>query len=75
VIAAGTALASTGYRPQRDGAGIRVQSAAGSGELVGLLRALDGRAPDPVSAVVRESTLDDVFLSLTRSVTPGGEAA
>jgi hypothetical protein len=36
-----------------------------------MLRALDGRAPDPVSVVVREPTLDDVFLSLTR----GGEAA
>jgi ABC-2 type transport system ATP-binding protein len=66
-----TTLASAGYRPQRDGAGLQVRSAAGSGELAGLLRALDGRAPDPVSVEVREPTLDDVFLSLTR----GGEAA
>ena len=36
-----------------------------------MLRALDSRAPDPVSVAVREPTLDDVFLCLTR----GGEAA
>ena len=69
--AAQTALASAGYQPQRDGAGVQVRSATGSGELTGMLRALDGRAPDPVSVAVREPTLDDVFLSLTR----GGEAA
>jgi daunorubicin resistance ABC transporter ATP-binding subunit len=65
------ALASAGYQPQRDGAGIQVRSAGGSGELTGVLRVLDGRAPDPVSVTIREPTLDDVFLSLTR----GGEAA
>jgi len=69
--AAHAALASAGYRPQRDGAGIQVRSATGSGELTSVLRVLDGRAPDPVSVAVREPTLDDVFLSLTR----GGEAA
>jgi len=69
--AARSALASAGYRPQSDGACIQVRSAAGSGELTGLLRALEGRAPDPVSVAVREPTLDDVFLSLTS----GGEAA
>jgi len=69
--AADTALAAAGYRPRRDGAGLQVRSATGSGELTGVLRALDGRAPDPVSVAVREPTLDDVFLSLTRE----GEAA
>jgi ABC-2 type transport system ATP-binding protein len=69
--AASAVLASAGYRPQRSGAGIEVRSGAGSGELTGMLRALDGRVPDPVSVAVREPTLDDVFLSLTR----GGEAA
>jgi ABC-2 type transport system ATP-binding protein len=69
--AAQAALASAGYRPERDSAGLQVRSANGSGELTALLRALDGRAPDPVSVAVREPTLDDVFLSLTR----GGEAA
>ena len=70
-LAAHTALASAGYRPQRDGAGLQVRSTTGSGELPGMLRALGGRAPDPVSVAVREPTLDDVFLSLTG----GGEAA
>ena len=69
--AADTALAAAGYRPQRDGAGLQVRSTSGSGELPGMLRALGGRAPDPVSVAVREPTLDDVFLSLTG----GGEAA
>jgi ABC-type multidrug transport system ATPase subunit len=66
-----TVLAEAGYRPQRDGARIEIRSAAGSGELTGVLRALDGRAPNPVSVGVTEPTLDDVFLSLTH----GGEAA
>jgi ABC-2 type transport system ATP-binding protein len=69
--AAEAALASAGYLPRRDGAGIQVRSAAGSGELTAMLRALDGSAPDPESVAIREPTLDDVFLSLTR----GGEAA
>jgi ABC-2 type transport system ATP-binding protein len=69
--AAQAALASAGYQPQRDGADVQLRSATGSGELTGMLRALDGLAPDPVSLAVREPTLDDVFLSLTG----GGEAA
>ncbi len=69
--AAPAALAAEGYPPQRDGDGVQVRSATGSGALTGVLRALDGRAPDPLSVTVREPTLDDVFLSLTR----GGEAA
>ena len=62
-----TALASAGYRPQRDGADIQVRTATGSGEITGMLRALDGRAPDPVSVAVREPTLDDVFLLTANS--------
>ena len=58
-------LAAAGYRPTRDGAGIQVRSATGSGELTAILRALEGRAPDPLTVAVREPTLDDVFLSLT----------
>jgi ABC-2 type transport system ATP-binding protein len=69
--AAHEALASAGYQAQRDGTEVQVRSAAGSGDLTGMLRALDGRAPDPVAVAVREPTLDDVFLTLTR----GGEAA
>ena len=64
-------LAAGGYRPDRDGAGVRVRSSAGSAELTGVLRALEGRAPDPVSVAVREPTLDDVFRSLTNSLTKG----
>ncbi len=69
--AAQAVLASAGFSPQRDGAALAVRSATGSGELTGLLRALDGRAADPVSVAVREPSLDDVFLSLTH----GGKAA
>jgi len=75
-----TALAAAGYRPQGAGAGLQVRSAAGSGELARVLRALDGRAPDPVAVAVREPTLDDVFLALTgsgpdRDTRPGGGEA
>ena len=35
--AAETALSRAGYRPQRDGGGIQVRSATGSGELTGVL--------------------------------------
>ena len=67
-------LAAEGYRPERDGAAVRVRSAAGSAALTGVLRALDGRAPDPVSVAVREPTLDDVFLSLTGAAVGGATA-
>jgi ABC-2 type transport system ATP-binding protein len=69
--AAHAALAAAGYQADRDGAGVQVRSATGSGALPMVLRALDGRAPDPVSVAVREPTLDDVFLSLTG----GGQGA
>jgi ABC-type multidrug transport system ATPase subunit len=58
-------LTARGYQPELDGAGVRVRSAAGSAALTGVLRTLEGRAPDPVSVAVREPTLDDVFRSLT----------
>src|SRR6516162_3641068 len=64
--AADKALAAAGYRPERDGADVQVRSATGSGALPAVLRALDGKVPDPVSVAVREPSLDDVFLSLTR---------
>jgi daunorubicin resistance ABC transporter ATP-binding subunit len=68
------ALASAGYEPSRAGLRLEVRSAAGSGALAGVLRALDGRAPDPVSVAVREPTLDDVFLSLTAGGRAGSAA-
>jgi ABC-2 type transport system ATP-binding protein len=65
-------LAAAGYRPERDGTGLRVTSDSGSGTVTTVLRTLDGRVPDPVSVSVREPTLDDVFRILTSQ---GGKAA
>jgi ABC-2 type transport system ATP-binding protein len=65
--AARAALASRGYRPEGWGTEIAVRSGSGSGELTQVLRALEGRAPDPASVAVREPTLDDVFLAVTGS--------
>jgi ABC-2 type transport system ATP-binding protein len=62
-------LDAAGFSPERDASAIRVSSADGSGALVGVLRALDGRAAGPVSVGVHEPTLDDVFLALTGHVT------
>jgi ABC-2 type transport system ATP-binding protein len=71
------ALATAGYAPERNGSGIRASSAAGSGSIVGMLRALQGRAPDPDLVAIREPTLDDVFLALTGSApaAPSGQPA
>jgi ABC-2 type transport system ATP-binding protein len=69
-----TVLTAAGYQPARDSAGIKVRSATGSGELTGILRSLEGRAPDPLTVAVREPTLDDVFLSLTGGTGKGAVA-
>jgi daunorubicin resistance ABC transporter ATP-binding subunit len=58
-------LAAAGYRPERDGTGLRVTSDSGSGAVTAVLRTLDGSVPDPVSVSVHEPTLDDVFRILT----------
>jgi len=63
--AARQALAAAGYQPERTGNRIQLKSADGSGALPRVLRALDGRAPDPESVGVHDPTLDDVFLTLT----------
>jgi ABC-type multidrug transport system ATPase subunit len=63
--AAWQALAAAGCQPERTGTQIQIRSGDGSGSLPRVLRALDGRAPDPVSVSVHEPTLDDVFLTLT----------
>lgn len=65
--AARAVLAARGWQPARTGTGISVRSESGSGALAGVLRALDGQAPDPASVAVREPTLDDVFMALTRT--------
>jgi ABC-type multidrug transport system ATPase subunit len=62
---AAQALDAAGYASERGGRLIRVSSADGSGAIVGILRVLEGRGPDPDSVTVREPTLDDVFLALT----------
>jgi ABC-2 type transport system ATP-binding protein len=67
---ASAALAARGYATERTGATLRVRSDSGSGAVTGVLRALQCRAPDPVSVAVREPTLDDVFLSLTQGGKP-----
>jgi len=77
---ASRALAAAGYQPERSGTGLRIRSDSGSGALAAVVRALEDRAPDPVSVAVREPTLDDVFLTLTGtgqhvSTSQGGKAA
>jgi ABC-2 type transport system ATP-binding protein len=67
---ASLALAARGYAAERTGATLRVRSDSGSGAVTGVLRALECRAPDPVSVAVTEPTLDDVFLSLTQGGKP-----
>jgi ABC-2 type transport system ATP-binding protein len=66
--AAARILTAAGWAPERVGAGLRVRSDDGSGAIAQILRALDGRAPDPVTVAVHEPTLDDVFLAVTGHV-------
>jgi ABC-type multidrug transport system ATPase subunit len=81
--AAEAALSARGYQPDQAGGQLRVRSGSGSGALIGVLRALDGNAPDPVSVDVHQPTLDDAFLAVTNpgtnshpnSGTNGGKAA
>jgi ABC-2 type transport system ATP-binding protein len=67
-------LKAAGHQPDLEGGGgerdIMIRSGSGSGEVATILRALDGRVPDPVTVAVQEPTLDDVFLSRTRGGTP-----
>ncbi|HEX4831688.1 MAG TPA: ATP-binding cassette domain-containing protein [Trebonia sp.] len=53
------------YDPSQDGETVQLTEGGGSAEIMGIARALEGRAPDPASVEIREPTLDDVFLSLT----------
>jgi ABC-2 type transport system ATP-binding protein len=67
-------LKAAGHQPDCEGGGgerdIMIRSESGSGEVATILRALDGRVPDPVTVAVQEPTLDDVFLSRTWGGTP-----
>jgi len=53
------------YDPSQDGETVQLTEGRGSAEIMGIARALEGRAPDPATVEIREPTLDDVFLSLT----------
>ena len=57
--------ARTATRPDQDGETLRLASAEGSRILVEVLHALDTAHRPPHSIVVREPSLDDVFLTLT----------
>jgi ABC-2 type transport system ATP-binding protein len=70
-----TALAAGPHAVERTGTEISVRSGDGSGAIAQVLRALDGRVPDPVAVSVHEPTLDDVFLTLTGRGTTAGEMA
>lgn len=73
------------YSPERQQAVVRVSGPGGSAEVVRVIRALAGAAPNPVAVEIREPTLDEVFLMLTgraaqeaaptQEAAPAGEAA
>jgi ABC-type multidrug transport system ATPase subunit len=63
------------YPVEREGVTIRLSDSDGSAAVVGIARALEGVAPDPVAVEIREPTLDDVFLSLTGKSAPDREQA
>ncbi|MBV9254261.1 MAG: ATP-binding cassette domain-containing protein [Actinobacteria bacterium] len=56
---------ASGSAPKVDGTAVEVTLQKGTKEVVGLLRALDTAKATPATLAVRESSLDDVFLSLT----------
>ena len=49
----------------REGETVRLSAPDGTRALIGTMRALDARSIEPASVVVREPSLDDVFLTLT----------
>ncbi|HJR19168.1 MAG TPA: ATP-binding cassette domain-containing protein [Actinomycetota bacterium] len=53
------------YKPEREGALIRLSSAEGPKVLVDVLRRLDDKNLVPTTLALREPSLDDVFLTLT----------
>jgi ABC-2 type transport system ATP-binding protein len=66
-------VAPFGVRPpDRSGHAVHVELSDGTRDVMGALRALDGEHLEPLTFVVREPSLDDVFLTLTgrRAVTP-----
>src|SRR2546429_2349067 len=62
--------------PDVDGPEVRFETCAGARAIVDALRTLDGQGLAPATLVVREPSLDDVFLALTgRRVEPEEPAA
>jgi daunorubicin resistance ABC transporter ATP-binding subunit len=63
---ASAAVESFAVRPiERTGHSVHLEVADGPRQLMGVLRSLDHEQLEPLSLVVREPSLDDVFLSLT----------
>jgi daunorubicin resistance ABC transporter ATP-binding subunit len=63
---ASTLLAPFAVRPaERTGHSVHLEVVDGPRELIAIMRALDADQVEPLSLVVREPSLDDVFLSLT----------
>ncbi|MGB7804456.1 MAG: ATP-binding cassette domain-containing protein [Actinomycetota bacterium] len=62
-------------RAESEGALVRIASDQGAHALVEVLRALDAQHLEPITLVVREPSMDDVFLTLTghRAESPTGE--
>ena len=54
----------------RDGDAVRLSAGDGTRALVAAIRAIDAAGLEPVTAAVREPSLDDVFLTLTGSRPP-----
>jgi ABC-2 type transport system ATP-binding protein len=52
-------------RAESEGALVRIASDQGAHALVEVLRALDAQHLEPITLVVREPSMDDVFLTLT----------
>ncbi len=63
---AATVLTPYAVRPvERTGHVVHLEVVDGPRELMAIMRSLDGEQLEPLSLVVREPSLDDVFLSLT----------
>ena len=65
IRAYGSLAGLAGGRVERDGATVRITSNDGAAVLIEVLRTLDSDGITPVALVVRQPSLDDVFLALT----------
>lgn len=53
------------YGIEREGAAVRLTSNDGARQLMDVLRVLDAAEIEPATIIVRDPSLDDVFLTLT----------